>query len=98
MKSLYQNKTVLKIAKKASLELNIPIHLIVEAYRAFFDNIKAGMAEHDFLDESIDYSEFTKSFNLQGIGKIYTNGEIIKKVKVKVIKSINRRNEENKSN
>ena len=98
MKSLYQNKDILELAKVASKELDIPIYLIMQTYKSYFDNIKQNMAKQVLNDLNKDYTGFSMSFNLQGIGKMYTDGDLINKVNAKKIIKQNRINEENKLN
>ena len=89
---------MLELARISSKELDIPIYLIMQTYKSYFDNIKQNMAKQVLNDLDRDYTGFSMSFNLQGIGKMYTDGDLINKVNAKKIIKRNRVNEKDKLN
>ena len=85
IKPIYLNKDLIGIARETSKKLNIPLYVVIAAYRSFFDNIKQQIALIDFskIESQEQLDEFTNSFNMQYIGKMYTTYDIVSKINAK---------------
>lgn len=79
---MYNNKQIISMAKEVSVKLNIPLCAVVLAYKSYFDSIIENISNSD-IDENLSLS-----FNLQYIGKLYTNPSIIKNVNKRKNESI----------
>jgi len=86
IKPIYLNKDLIGMAKEVSNKLDIPLHVVIAAYKSFFENISNKMALIDFnqIESQDQLNEFIHCFNIQYIGKFYTTYDIVSKIKDRI--------------
>jgi len=100
IKSIYLNKDLIKMAKITSEKLGIELHLVILAYKSYFDCIKETFESIDYssIKSEDDLKTINSSFNVNGIGKFYTSFKIIDKLNNRKFKNEDSKYKESNTN
>lgn len=80
-KNLYNRKDIVEMAKIVSVKLNIPVDVVITAYRLFYEKIKEDIGNYDFESYDGDNSyESLMSFNIKHVGKLYTSRHAVTEI------------------